>query len=325
MEEHDTVYRLSPLLNIYTKLDQRLFHALPGGYARAAYVKANFLLFRKLQLAWPVEIETRHRLRMIVDKVDRIAGYIYYFHVWEPQISVVLTQLLQPGDTVLDVGAHIGHHTLLAAKLVGASGRVYAFEASPQTFAALKTNIALNRLAQVDARNFAVCGDSGFINLFVAPYEDSGRNSLNERKGWHSIAVPCTRLDTLLDEICPSTIRFIKIDVEGAEREVLAGAGELLTRLPDDVAILIEVQTGSSDDRVDSQGILNFLMKCGFSAYSVNNRYSATKYDAPADLTPVVSLRKHSMTDVLFVRGRLIDRISKLVRSLDCSDRARFD
>jgi FkbM family methyltransferase len=297
----------------YSKLDRRLFEALPPGYARAAYVKANFLFFRKLRLVWPVEVETQHRLRMIVDKVNRVGGYIYYFHVWEPQISTVITRLLEPGDTVLDIGAHVGHHTLLSAQAVGESGHVYSFEATPQTFAALKTNIGLNHFANVEARNLAVCERTGSINLFLAPHENSGRNSLIDAGGRQTLEVPCTRLDDLLDEIPCSTIKFIKIDVEGAESKVFAGARGLLARLPTDVAILVEVEREAADASLDGEGIFRLLLKEGFKAYSINNDYSAANYDAPARLTPLTNLRLHSMTDVFFLRGRLTDRVLELV------------
>jgi FkbM family methyltransferase len=300
------------LVDRYSKLDQRLFEALPPGYARAVYVKANFLFFRKLKLVWPVEVETQHRLRMIVDKVNRVGGYIYYFHVWEPQISAVITRLLEPGDTVLDIGAHVGHHTLLAAQAVGESGHVHSFEATPQTFAALKANIDLNHFANIEARNLAVCERTGSINLFLGPHENSGRNSLIEADGQQTIEVPCTRLDDLLDEIPCSTIKFIKIDVEGAEAKVFAGARGLLARLPTDVAILVEVEPGAAD-AIDGGGIFRLLLKEGFRAYSINNDYSAAKYDAPARLTPLTDLRLHSMTDIFFLRGRLADRVSELV------------
>jgi FkbM family methyltransferase len=300
-------------LDRYSKLDQRLFEALPPGYARAAYVKANFQFFRKLGLVWPVEVETQHRLRMIVDKVNRVGGYIYYFHVWEPQISVVITRLLEAGDTVLDIGAHVGHHTLLAAQAVGESGHVHAFEATPQTFAALKTNIGLNHFANVEARHLAVCERTGSIKMFLASHENNSRNSLIEVGGRQTIEVPCIRLDDLLDEIPCSTIKFIKIDVEGAEAGVFAGAGGLLAKLPTDVAILVEVQTEAADAGKDGAGIFRLLSEQGFKAYSINNDYSAAKYDAPARLTPVTNLRLHTVTDIFFLRGRLTDRVSELV------------
>lgn len=286
---------------------------LPPGYARAAYVKANFLLFRKLRLIWQVEVETRYHRHMIVDKVDRVGGYIYYFRVWEPQISTVIARLLDRGDAVLDIGAHIGHHTLLAAQAVGATGHVYAFEAAPQTFALLQTNIRLNQCSNVEARNLAVCARSGSVNLFVGPHENSLRNSLTGGDGPDSVEVPSIRLDDLLDEIPCSTIKFVKIDAEGAEPEVLAGAHRLLGMLPADVAILIEVQTGTTTGSMDGKGIVQFMLQQDFKAYSINNNYSAANYDAPARLTPLTNLSQRSVTDVFFLRGRLIDRVSELL------------
>ena len=119
-------------------------------------------------------------------------------------------------------------------------------------------------------------------------------------------------MDDLLDEISCSTIKFIKIDVEGAEAKVFAGARGLLARLPTDVAILVEVEPGAAD-AIDGGGIFRLLLKEGFRAYSINNDYSAAKYDAPARLTPLTDLRLHSMTDIFFLRGRLADRVSELV------------
>ena len=303
----------SSALNLYSTLDQRLFSALPPGHARAAYVKANFLFFRKLGLIWPVAVETRHGLQMVVDKVDRVGGYIYYFHVWEPQISAVIKRLLDPGDTVLDIGAHIGHHTLLAAQAVGKTGHVFAFEASPRTFALLQTNIARNGFDHVEAKNLAVCARTGAIDLFLASHENNGRNSLNQTEGRPSIQVACTRLDDLLDEIPCSNIKFIKIDVEGAEPDVFAGARGLLERLPVDAAILVEVQPARSDDGLSGDGILEFLQQQGFTPYAINNDYSATRYDAPARLAPVATLHDRSMTDVFFVRGRMVDRVAEFI------------
>jgi FkbM family methyltransferase len=74
---------------------------------------------------------------------------------------------------------------------------VYSFEATPQTSAALKTNSGLNHFANVEARSLAVCERTGSINLFLAPHENSGRNSLIDAGGRQTLEVPCIRLDNL--------------------------------------------------------------------------------------------------------------------------------
>lgn len=302
------------VLNLYTRIDRSVFRTLPPGYARAAYMKANFLLFRKLRMIWPVAVKTLHDFRMIVDKVDRVAGYIYFFGVWEPQISTIITHLLDPGDTFLDIGAHIGHHTLLAARAVGDLGRVYAFEASPQTFKTLKANIALNGFTNVEAKNAAVCTKDGTVPLLIASHENSLRNSLvHAQEQQDTIDVPACRLDDLVDRIPCSTVKLIKIDAEGAEAEVLAGAHALLTKIPRDVAILVELQEGIATEGASSRQVLDFLQGQGFQAFSVNNDYSAANYDAPLRLTPVLKPGDHSLMDILLVRGCLLDRISEFI------------
>src|ERR1035441_6724268 len=63
---------------------------------------------------------------------------------YEPETKALLGSLIRPGMTVFDIGAHVGHYTLLAARIVGPTGRVYAFEPEPENFALLKRNVELN-------------------------------------------------------------------------------------------------------------------------------------------------------------------------------------
>jgi hypothetical protein len=68
-----------------------------------------------------------------------------------------------------------------------------------------------------------------------------------------------------------------------------------------------------ADASMNDGGIFRLVSEQGFKAYSINNDYSAANYDAVARLTPLTNIRLHSMTDVFFLRGRLIDRVLELV------------
>ena len=155
------------------------------------------------------------------------------------------------GDIVVDIGAHMGRYTIPSAKSVGVSGKVIAVEAHPYNFGILQHNLKLNKLTNVSALNSAVYSKKANLKLYL-PDEDLGYtmhhsvmtnylstkyNNEIERK---YIEVEADTLDNLLKSSGITTVNWIKIDVEGAEYEVLKGAREILsTNKP--ISILVEV------------------------------------------------------------------------------------
>src|ERR671920_1170170 len=151
------------------------------------------------------------------------------------------------GDIVVDIGAHMGRYTIIASKRVGTNGKVVAIEAHPGNFEMLNRNIKLNRLTNIISLNHAVYSKETKVKLYV-PGEESGNtiyNTLisdratNEEK---FVEVNANTLDYLLQSkgIKQEEVNWIKIDVEGAEFEVLKGAANILSKSKD-IALLIEV------------------------------------------------------------------------------------
>jgi FkbM family methyltransferase len=146
----------------------------------------------------------------------------------------LLGRLVHAGDTVLDVGAHVGVHTVFLAGRVGAGGRVLSFEPQRPLFDLLRANIALNRLRQVHPRHAAVSDVDGSVLVPEAQLEcpaNFGGLSLEEpltaSPAWRQgEAVPTVRIDDL--ELERPTL--IKIDVEGMEAKVLGGADATIAR-----------------------------------------------------------------------------------------------
>ena len=129
---------------------------------------------------------------------------------------------VRPGQTVLDVGAHVGYYTLLASSLVGPRGAVWAFEPSPHNARFLRRHVRLNRCANVRVEEGAVSSREG--TAWFAPGSGSGTGHL---AGSGRFQVRTVALDAWCAEreIRPDVV---KIDVEGAEREVLEGARRVL-------------------------------------------------------------------------------------------------
>lgn len=153
-------------------------------------------------------------------------------------------RFLEPGMTVLDIGANQGYYTLLASQKVGRHGRVFAFEPSIRELRRLRRHLWLNRCKNVEVLTYALGATSGAENLHVVLGTESGCNSLrppNVSQPTRLVSVHVERLDDVLKARGVTHVDFIKLDVEGAELSVARGARELLTHPPRPI-ILVEVQ-----------------------------------------------------------------------------------
>ena len=212
--------------------------------------------------------------------IDHIQRRIYYFGTWEPNLTEFLMRRLCPGDLFVDVGANIGYFSLLAAKLVGTSGKVLAIEASPSIFAKLTTNLKHNNLDNVVALNVAASNSSGVANVYLGPEGNIGQTTVLKTDHLKvECAIPCRRLDDILSSEDLQRARIIKIDVEGAEWAVIAGMLPLLQSFPETLEVVIEISPrrlatlGKSADE-----ILQMFGMAGFNAYELDNDYSDASY-----------------------------------------------
>jgi len=154
--------------------------------------------------------------------------YCLLSNFYEPGLTKEL--LTRSGDVFLDIGAHIGRFSILASRTFK---RVFAFEANLENFNALKENISLNNLKNVTPLHIAVSDKEG--HLFVTgTHANTGEPTVSKLKPsiLPSSSVPSLPLDVFLknNQITPSEVDFIKIDVERHEKEVLTGAKNLLKK-----------------------------------------------------------------------------------------------
>jgi FkbM family methyltransferase len=156
---------------------------------------------------------------------------------WEWRINLLLglheeetvdlcTRLIKPGMTVFDIGAHVGYFTRLYAKLVGPHGKVYAFEPNPHTFCLLKKNT--EQLSNVVLINKGLSTGSGSSRLFLNKLE-GGDSLFQGTDALSSIHVELISLDQFWNQVGRPDIGFIKMDVEGAEPDVLKGGVQFLS------------------------------------------------------------------------------------------------
>lgn len=144
---------------------------------------------------------------------------------YEREAQRVFHELIRPGAVVYDIGANVGFFTLLGARLAGDAGFVYAFEPLPRNVELLERHLALNGVANARVLPVALSSQSGTARFHAAPNAAMGALS-----GEGELEVRVETLDALVrgGTLRPPT--FLKIDVEGAEHDVLAGGEETLRR-----------------------------------------------------------------------------------------------
>jgi FkbM family methyltransferase len=150
---------------------------------------------------------------------------------------------LRSGMTVLDIGAHHGFYSLLASRLIGPNGRVFAFEPSARERKRLARHVALNRCSNVQIEPTALGSHTTQADLFLVDGAEDYCNSLRPPAvdaKTRTTRVNVTSIDEFLSRTGIQKIDFIKLDVEGAELEVLKGARSLLAAVPRPT-LLVEV------------------------------------------------------------------------------------
>jgi FkbM family methyltransferase len=176
-----------------------------------------------------------------------------FSHMTEREDDILQHFKPNSGDIVIDVGAHLGRYTLISSNKVGTKGKVIAIEANPQVVELLKKNLNLNiQSKNVIPLNYAVYSHKSKIKLFLheqsivsvySPHNTVVAERYNRsRERERFVEVTTDTLDNIINSIGINLekINWIKIDVEGAELEVLKGAHNILSKSKD-IALLIEV------------------------------------------------------------------------------------
>ena len=164
-------------------------------------------------------------LSQVSDPDDNFLFEIWRSGYYEPETTQYFINNIKPGDTVVDVGAGFGYYTLLFAKLVGSTGRVYAFEPSPITYKILKKNVG--KYEQVKLYNIAL-GDENKIADFYLNAKAPNLSSLLPQP-WTNKVVQ-VEVVVFDDYFKIPHVDFIKIDAEGADGMVLRGMKKTIDR-----------------------------------------------------------------------------------------------
>ena len=172
-------------------------------------------------------VRTTHGFQIDCDLRDWIGQYVFVTGSYEEPTVNLLPALVGPGDLVVDVGANIGFYTLRLAQLVGPRGTVVSFEPMPHALSRLKAHLGVNGMNHVTVVEAAASDGEGVAELFLGPPEHTSIASINPRDGAASVRVRCQTLDSGIGSV--NRVALLKIDAEGVEGRVLAGANRLLS------------------------------------------------------------------------------------------------
>ncbi|MDD3679277.1 MAG: FkbM family methyltransferase [Candidatus Shapirobacteria bacterium] len=205
----------------------------------------------------------------------------------EKHEMVVFKQLIRSGMTVIDIGANIGIYTTEAARLVGKQGRVIAFEPEKYNFQLLTERVRKSGYKNITLENIALSNKKGEQTFYIDSV-NLGNHSFSQKNiydGAEAIRVHTTTIDKYLQEHGISKVDVIKIDVQGAEPLVLAGARKLLK--DQSPAILLEYwPVGIKNLGQDPDKFLRSLSEYGFRFMVVDKH---TKDTNPISLSALIA------------------------------------
>jgi FkbM family methyltransferase len=190
--------------------------------------------------------------------------------LYERGKAKVIGTFLKPGATFIDVGVNRGYFSLLAARIVGDDGQVLSFEPEPNNCHWIRKSIQLNRYKNIRLYELALSDTNGDAQLHLA--KKSGWHTLLPKRREHSegvISVVTRTLDSILGQINQNKVNVMKIDVEGAELEVLRGAYKTLSNNRD-IVVLMDIHPGLGVDPKEASG---FLIELGFSIFQMRSPF----------------------------------------------------
>jgi FkbM family methyltransferase len=153
------------------------------------------------------------------------ANHGYWIGSYEFQKRLLFERTIQEGSTVFDLGGFTGYYTLLASALVGPAGRVVVFEPLPRNLMYLHRHLALNKITNVTVIEAAVSDQNGTLSFQVGPSSAMGRLAEGG-----NLPVRAVSLDEMIESGELPEPQYLKVDVEGAEMQVLVGAARLIGR-----------------------------------------------------------------------------------------------
>ena len=229
-------------------------------------------------------------------KVKIPTRYINYFwSSYEQDNFEFLKEKCKPNDVIIDIGAHIGLFSCIAAKCIGPTGKVYSFEPTPVTYEVLNKTIKINKLENIiEPYDEAVGIKEGKTVFYISELAGDNANSLvnyvDSRGALKGIDVKVTSVDNFVNKRKIGKVNFIKVDVEGAEYDTIRGAENTLKNLrPFCILAIHPAGITSKGDKLGD--IYDFIIDCRYNILCNGQPISKEKFCIVTDLIYLHLLR----------------------------------
>lgn len=247
----ETTARTFPKLKkIYNKFFRFKFLDIAINKFMDAYVG---FLARRNDFCFPTKFNWDMKLEMLTKKYER-------------ETTILFNKIIKPGMVIIDIGAHIGYYTTLFAKLVGADGQVFAFEADLDNFRFLEKNT--KNYKNINLHNIAIADKNSLIDFYKVN-KSTGCHSIIKTNNAVKTSVQATTLDNFLAEKNINRVDLIKIDIEGAEPLAFKGMEKLFNK-NQNLSIIMEFSPNSfKSSPQDPANFLKNIKQYGFSVYEI--------------------------------------------------------
>ena len=241
-------------------------------------------------------------LELFAPADDFIGRSVYFFGNLNPKLTWLFKRVLRAGDTVLDIGANLGLMSLHAHNFVKGTGRVIAIEPQPRLVGLLRASLARNQIENIEVHETAL-GEKNSKMVLSVPGINRGSASLVRTLDDvdETFLVKVRRTSDLLNEIHAGHCRLVKIDVEGFEAEVVAGAMDYWRECPPDV-IVFEF---NSNEEFTKSTVFRLLASLDYRFFAMPKRIGRPTLK-PIPLSVPGAFVGHDVVANLTCRGRCV-------------------
>lgn len=278
---------------LFSQISRNLY-IIPGGYFVSKFLRGVFSSDSQSS-NWR-EFSFRG-ISMKVDLSKHMGKAIYWrgAHDWSPIFT--LESQLKKGDTFIDVGANQGEYTLWAARKAGTTGKVYSFEPMAGLFAQLKENIQLNPTYKsvFHPIQLGLSKEPGELELFTQLGENEGTNTIFSSDQFN-ISLGKIQLDTLdnqVEKLGIDRIDVMKVDVEGAELQVLQGGEKSIEKFRPKLLLEINREACKSGG-YEAEDILELLQKYDYKFFQLGLRGKLTPIKMLPEFCNILALPRQN-------------------------------
>jgi len=238
--------------------------------------------------------------KMYLDNLDSLR--LFSEGVFEEYETEIVKKIIKEGDVVVDIGANIGYYTLLFAKLVGKSGKVFAFEPEPTNFNLLKKNCEVNGYKNIQLIKKAVSDNTEKTKLFLNEFNKGAHTLGHSTEFKEFIEIESIKLDDYFENF-KGEINFMKMDIEGAEIKAVKGMPLLLKKMKN-IKIMTEFNPKLIKNcRFEPEDYVELLKEFEFNIYQLDAKMKKNTLVNANELTKKFPSDKDWYTNLLCLKN----------------------